>query len=113
MPLLDNLHQRINKRLLCHVKVEISHKANCLPLENITLLNTQRCRTLETLNTTTGLTAITMANGNVSIDPDHVETEDSDFVSCMPWIPDGMESVIKSIIEYIWGYVVKKNRKEN
>lgn len=99
------------KRLMCHMEVQISDKANCLPLEKITILQTRKS-TIDIINTTTGLNAIMNTNDDVAVDPSQIDIEDSNFISSMPWMPEGMESVIKSIVEYICGYVVKRIAKK-
>lgn len=100
------------KRLICHVEVQISDKANCLPLETISILNAQRSHTIDTINSTTGLSAILTPHEDMPVDQVQSIDDDSDFLSCMPWVPEGMECVIKSIVEYICGYVVKKVTKK-
>lgn len=85
------------------------YTANCLPLEKICVLNTQMARTEDIINSRTGLNSITIPNDNVAVSLSQIDSEDFDFVSTMPWIPEDTESVIKSIIEYnISRCVVKK-----
>lgn len=93
------------KRLLCHAEIKTSESGNCLALEDITILSNSKLTTDQQINTSLTYNKITK---EFSLSQETENENDFDDLY-IPHNEDTLSKTIKNVVEYIAGFVVKKN----